>query len=414
MYEDVDAVWTDLNNDGNIDLVIASGGNEYYGNDDHLSPRVYLNDGKAQFKKLDHAFDKLFLTASCIVPYDFNGDGFMDLFVGGRAVPWEYGQIPNSYLLQNDGSGKFTDVTERKAKELAKIGMVTGAVWFDIDKDKDKDLVICSEWGGIDAFINNNGDFTKKALTENKGWWNFVLPVDVDNDGDIDLIAGNLGLNSRLKASVNEPVSLYYNDFDGNGKKEQILTYYVHGKEFPFVSKDELQKQLPFIKKEFLYAGDFAKATIKEIFGSEKLKNAKILTANYFANSILINNGGLNFTTTALPWQAQLSNYRDAVILDANNDELPDILLGGNYYDNNIQMGRNDADFGTILVNKGKGIFACENVNGLIIKGQVRRIRQLKIAGQKAFLFAKNNDSTIVIGFSSKKNNDRSAADKWY
>ena len=403
MYEDVDAVWTDLNNDGNIDLVIAGGGNEYYGNDDHLSPRVYLNDGKAGFKKLDHAFDSLFLTASCIVSFDFNSDGFMDLFIGGRAVPWEYGQTPASYLLQNDGSGKFTDVTGKKAKELSKVGMVTGAVWFDIDKDNDKDLIVCCEWGGIEAFINSQGTFTKKTLTENKGWWNFILPVDADNDGDIDLIAGNLGLNSRLKASVTEPVNLYYNDFDGNGKHEQILTYYVQGKEFPFVNKDELQKQLPFIKKEFLYAGDFAKATIKEIFGLEKLKNAQLLTANYFASSILINKGDLNFTTTALPWQAQLSTCRDAIILDANNDELPDILLAGNYYDNNIQMGRNDADFGTILVNTGNGNFECENINGLVIKGQVRRIKQLSLAGQKAFLLAKNNDSARVISFSFNK-----------
>lgn len=402
MYEDVDATWADLNNDGHLDLVIASGGNEFYGNDIHLSPRAYLNDGKAGFKKLEHAFDNIFLTASCIVPSDFNGDGFIDLFVGGRAVPWEYGQTPPSYLLQNDGSGKFTDVTATSAKELSKVGMVTGAVWYDIDKDKDEDLVICCEWGGIEAFINNNGKFIKKTLTDNKGWWNFILPVDVDNDGDIDLVAGNLGLNSRLKASVNEPVSQYYNDFDDNGKKEQILTYYIKGREFPFVNKDELQKQLPFIKKEFLYARDFAKASIREIFGAEKLKNAQVLKANYFANSILINNGDLNFTTHSLPWQAQLSTYRDAVIVDANNDELPDILLGGNYYENNIQMGRYDADFGTVLLNKGKGNFDCESINGLAVKGQVRRIRPLTIAGKKAFVLAKNNDSTVVIGFSSK------------
>lgn len=402
MYEDVDAAWADLNNDGYMDLIIASGGNEYYGKDNHLSPRVYLNDGKAQFKKLDQAFNNLFLTASSVVPSDFNGDGFVDLFIGGRAVPWEYGQIPNSYLLQNDGSGRFTDVTEKKAKELSKIGMVTRAVWFDIDKDHDQDLIVCCEWGGIDVFLNQNGNFIKKSLSKSKGWWNFVLPVDADNDGDIDLIAGNLGLNSRLKASANEPVRLYYNDFDGNGKKEQALTYYVNGKELPFVNKDELQKQLPFIKKKFLYAGDFAEASITEIFGSEKLKNAQVLTADYFDNAVLINNGGLNFTTIAMPWQAQLSSYRDAVIVDANNDELPDILMAGNYYDNNIQMGRYDADFGTVMINKGNGKFACENINGLVIKGQVRRIKKINIGKREAFILARNNDSTMVISFSSK------------
>jgi hypothetical protein len=408
MYEDVDAAWADMNNDGYTDLIIASGGNEYYGKDKHLSPRLYLNDGNSQFRKLDNAFNNLFLTASSIAPSDFNGDGFIDLFIGGRAVPWEYGEMPDSYLLQNDGSGKFTDVTDKLATGLSKIGMVTRAVWADMDNDADEDLLVCCEWGGIELFLNNEGLFVKKSLTKNQGWWNFILPVDVNNDGNMDLIAGNLGMNSRLSASVKEPVSLYYNDFDDNGKKEQVLTYYVNKRELPFVSKDELQKKLPIIKKRFLYAGDFAKASIAEIFGSDKLKNAKVLTADYFDNAILINNGGLNFSTIALPWQAQLSSYRDAAVIDANNDKLPDILLAGNYYDNNIQMGRYDADFGTILVNKGNGSFSCENTKGLIIKGQSRRIKQLTIAGREAYILAKNNDSVLVIGFSSQGKQERS------
>ena len=402
MYEDVDAAWVDVNNDGYADLAIASGGNEYYGNDDHLSPRIYLNDGKSQFKKLNNAFDHIFLTASCIVPGDFNGDGFVDLFVGGRTVPWEYGEIPRSYLLQNDGSGKFKNVTEQTANELTRLGMVTGAAWSDIDKDGDQDLVVCCEWGVVDVFIKDKESFTRKSLTKTRGWWNFVLPVDVDNDGDIDLIAGNLGLNNRLKASTKEPVRLYYSDFDGNGKKEQVLTYFVNGKEIPFVNKDELQKQMPFIKKKFLYAGDFAHASVTEIFGSKQWNAAAILSADYFANSVLINEGGLNFKTIPLPWQAQLTSYRDAQVIDANNDNLPDILLAGNYYDNNIQMGRYDADFGTVLVNKGNGNFACESLNGLSIRGQVRKIRPVDIAGQKAYILARNNDSVKVIRFAPK------------
>ncbi|MFC0773863.1 VCBS repeat-containing protein [Terrimonas alba] len=400
MYEDVDAVWADVNNDGYTDLLIASGGNEYYGTDRHLLPRVYLNDGKGQFKKLEGAFQGLYLTASCIKTYDFNSDGYVDVFVGGRAVPWEYGQIPQSYLLQNDGSGKFIDVTQRYAKELSNVGMVTNALWFDIDNDNDEDLVLSCEWGGIEAFINNKGNFSKKTLAKEKGWWNFILPVDIDNDNDIDFVAGNLGLNSRLKASAKEPVKLYYNDFDNNGKKEQVLTYYIHGKEIPFVNKDELQKQLPFIKKKFLYAGDFAKATIGEIFGSDKLTEAQVLSADYFSNAILINDGKMNFTVQAMPWEAQLSSYRDAVVLHANDDSRPDVLLVGNYYDNNIQMGRYDADFGTILVNKGKGTVACENINGPAIKGQVRHIREVLIDRQKRYILARNNDSAMVVGFS--------------
>ena len=403
MYEDVDAAWADVNNDGNVDLVVASGGNEYYGTDEHLLPRVYLNDGKAHFTKLQNAFSNLYETFSCVVPYDFNGDGFIDLFLGGRATPQRYGEVPHSYLLQNDGTGKFTDVTATYAKDLSEIGMVTNAVWCDIDKDGDKDLVVSCEWGGITAFMNDKGKFDKRQLTEKTGWWNFILPVDIDNDGDTDLIAGNLGLNSRLKASDEEPVRLYYNDFDDNGKKEQIMTYYVKGKELPFGSKDELQHQLPVIKKKFLYAGDFAKANIDEIFEEKKLEEAQVHTANYFANAILINDGKMNFTVKALPWEAQFTSYRDAIVVDANGDGLPDILLMGNYYDNNIQMGRYDADFGTILINKGQDNFDCENINGLEVKGQVRHIRKITIANQDAFILAKNNDSAMVIHYYSAK-----------
>ncbi|HEV8083762.1 MAG TPA: VCBS repeat-containing protein [Chitinophagaceae bacterium] len=399
IYENVDACFTDVNNDGNIDLVIASGGNEFYGNESHNTPRVYLNDGQANFTNLDNAFHDLYLTASSVVPYDFNGDGFVDLFIGARTVPWEYGEIPQSYLLQNDGSGKFKDVTSQYANGLAKVGFVTQALWFDIDKDGDKDLLLSLEWGGIVAFINDKGKFTKKILSDKKGWWNFILPCDVDNDGDIDFVAGNLGLNSRLKASVNEPVKLYFNDFDDNGKKEQVLTYYLGGKEIPFASKAELEKQIPLLKKKFLYAEDFAKASLAEIFSSDKLEHAEVLSADYFSNAILINNGNLQFDTRALPWQAQLTSCKDAVIVNANDDDLPDILLMGNYYENNIEMGRYDAGFGTILVNKGKGQFLAESINGLQVKGQVRHIKKINLGKQYAYILARNNDSAMVIKF---------------
>ena len=403
-YEDVDACWADVNNDGNVDLVIASGGNEFYGNDPHNTPRVYLNDGKADFTKLENAFDSLYLTASCVVPYDFNGDGYMDLFIGARAVPWEYGQVPQSYLLQNDGTGKFKNVSTNYANGLSNVGFVTHALWFDIDKDGDKDLLLSLEWGGIIAFINDKGKFTKKELTNKKGWWNFILPCDIDNDGDIDLIAGNLGLNSRLKASEKEPVHLYYNDFDGNGKKEQVLTYYLGRKEIPFANKAELEKQMPILKKKFLYAEDFAKASLRELFTSEKLNQAEVQTADYFANALLINNGNLQFETKALPAEAQLTQFKDAIEINANNDNLPDILLMGNYYENNIEMGRYDADYGTILINKGKGLFTCQTLNGLALKGQVRHIRKINISNEEAYILARNNDSAMVIKFNYLKN----------
>ena len=398
-FEDVDACIADVNKDGKPDLIIASGGNEFYGPDPHLSPRVYLNDGKGGFVKKTNAFDTLFINASTIQADDFNGDGIPDLFIGGRSVPYNYGNIPRSYLLLNDGTGHFTDVTDKYAPGLSHIGFVTRSLWFDLDNDGKKDLILTLEWGGIIAYMNHGGTFTQRTLTGKKGWWNFVLPVDLDNNGHPDLIAGNLGLNSKLKATEQHPVRMYYYDFDGNGKKDQVLTYYIDGREIPFATMEELEKQIPELKKKFLYAGDFAKATLTDIFSTDKLEKADTLTADYLSNAVLMNQGDGNYTPKALPWEAQLSSYRDAIVVNANDDSLPDILLAGNYFENTIQMGRNDADFGTILINKGNGTFTAEPINGLQIKGQVRRICRINIAGKEAFIVARNNDSTLVIRF---------------
>ncbi len=401
-FEDVDACWADVNKDGFPDLLVASGGNEYFGNSEYLEPRVYLNDGKGGLTRKADAFSGINMTTSCILPYDFNGDGAIDVFVGGRAVPWDYGTIPTSYLLQNDGTGKFTAVTDAKAPGLSKTGLVKQGVWADIDKDGDADLVLALEWDGIVAFINNKGSFTKQYVTPKKGWWNFIMPVDVDGDGDLDFIAGNQGLNSRFKASEKEPVQFYYYDFDDNGKKEQVVTYYLDGREIPFANITDLQKQLPLLKKKYLYAEDFAKASLKDIFGSGPLKKADHLSADYLSNAVLINDGKGNFTVKDLPWEAQLTPYRDAAVIDANHDNLPDILLAGNFYPNNIQMGRNDADFGTILINLGKGDFKAESLNGVIVKGEVRHIRPVnnpsfKSTSPNTYILARNDDSLMVI-----------------
>lgn len=390
MFEEADAVWADVNNDTWPDLVTASGGNEYYGEDIHLSPRIFLNDGKGQLHQKPDAFTNLYLTASCVLPNDFNGDGAVDLFIGGRAVPWEYGEIPHSYLLQNDGTGRFTDVTAKYAADLALTGFVTGAAWVDIDGDKDADLVLSQEWGPMVAFVNEKGRFQRKEIAPQRGWWQFVQPMDIDKDGDQDLVAGNLGRNSRLVASKEKPVRLYYADFDGNGKKEQLLTYYLDNKELVFANKDELQKQLPILKKKFLYAADFAMASLPELVGEAALRSATVHTADYFSNAVFINDGKGNFTLTPMPMAAQLSPYRAALWVEGSG-----ILCLGNFYGANIQMGRYDADQGTLLQYSAGAGFAPPVPLGL--KGEIRKAAKIRIKGQEAIVLARNNDRLQVI-----------------
>jgi enediyne biosynthesis protein E4 len=393
----VDACFADVNHDGFADLVVASGGNEYYGKEEWRQPRVYVNDGMGNMKKLDNAFPEIYQTQSCIKACDFNNDGFVDFFIGARTTAFAYGKIPESFLLMNDGTGHFKNVTASMATGLADIGFVTNANWADINNDKQPDLILSLEWGGIVAFINEKGKLVKKELTDKYGWWNFIFPVDIDGDGDLDFIAGNQGQNSLFQPTVEEPIRMYYNDFDNNGTKEQIVTYYRQHVEIPLSSKMDLEKQMPFIKKNYLYAADFSKASLNDIFTRDKLKSAAILSANYFSNAVLINDGKGNFTMKALPWLAQLSCLKDASVIDANGDGLPDIITGGNFYEQAIPLNRNDANFGMILINKGNGNFEAENINGLIIKNQIRHILPISINKKKAYVVAINNDSIRII-----------------
>jgi enediyne biosynthesis protein E4 len=397
-YEDVEALIIDVDNDKDKDIVVGTGGNEFYNNDEKQQSRVYLNDGKANFTRLPDAFKGIYSTVSTLQPTDFNGDGYVDLFMGARSVVRNYGETPQSYLLQNDGKGNFTDVTPQYSKDLGAIGLVKNANWSDLDKDGDTDLIVAVEWDGIYGFMRDKNSFTKKLLTDKKGFWNFATPFDVDNDGDLDIVAGNLGQNSRLKASTDQPVKMYYNDFDGNGKKEQVVTYYIQDKEHCFATIGDLQRQIPPLKKKILFAQKFARMTLEEIFTKEKLKSAKVYEANYFDNAILINQGNGTFLTQSMPDMAQLSPYKTAQIINVNNDNLPDILLFGNYYGNNIQLGRYDADFGKVLINKGNGQFEARNTEGVQVKGEVRRMLPITISkGTKAFILGVNNDKVRII-----------------
>lgn len=397
IYEEVDAKWVDVNNDTHLDLTVAEGGNEYFGKSNYLTPRVYLNDGKGNLSLKVDAIPKIFLSASAIEIIDINQDGKIDLLITARSLPYSYGKIPDSYLLQNDGTGKFTDVTDKYAKELRNIGLVKNAVVQDLDKDGDQDILLALEWDGICEMENQQGKFIKKMLTKEKGWWNFAMPYDFDGDGDLDILAGNLGQNSRIKASETEPVRMYVSDFDKNGTTDQVLSYYLGGTEVMFANKAETQKQFPFTKKKFLLAKDFAKATIADIVGESELSAAKVFEANYFDNAILVNDGKGNFTVQSLPSKAQYAPYYAAEIIDANGDKLPDIIMFGNFYDCNIQMGRYDANYGTILINKGNCQFEVEKLNGISVKGQVKRIRNIKVGKEILMILARNNDKLMVL-----------------
>lgn len=399
MYENVSAVWADVNSDGYPDLVIAVGGNEYYGQDKHLLPLLYLNDGQGNMTRKEDAFSGIYITPSVVIPYDFDGDGHTDLFIGGRTEPWNYGAIPRSFLLRNDGTGRFTDVTQKYAKDLLRPGMVTDAHWVDLNGDGRKDLLLSYQWAGVEVFLNNGHGFSKQSITNVPGWWTFLLPCDINQDGKMDLIAGNLGLNTKLKATKNQPVHLYHGDFDDNGRNEQILTYYVTGEQIPFATKHELEKQLPYLKKKYLFAEDFAKASLTSLFGKEKMNAATQLTAEEFSNCVFLNKGDMQFEMIPLPWQAQLTSYRAAAVPGMNDRGFPDILLMGNFYDNNVELGRLDGDFGSYLTNKGNGSFGYEQLNGLAVKGQVRRIAPIRINNKQAFVLARNGDSLMVIDF---------------
>jgi enediyne biosynthesis protein E4 len=404
--EDTDALIIDVDNDHDNDLIVGSGGNEFKLKDDAQQSRVYLNDGKGNFTRLADAFAGVQAMVSTITAQDFTGDGVIDLFVGGRTMPHDYGATPNSYLLQNDGKGHFKDVTAQWNKDLATIGMVKHSNWADLDGDKDLDLIVATEWDVIYGFFKENNGFRKEKLTDKKGWWNFTLPCDVDNDGDLDLIAGNLGENTRLQASDNQPVKLFFFDADDNGKKEQIVTHFVQNKEVPFMTLPDIQRQIPSLKKKYLFAKDFAKADLKDIFAKGKLEKAQQYEANYFSNAVLINDGKGKFTTNALPGMAQLSPYHTAQQIDANGDNLPDILLYGNFYNNSVQLGRYDADYGKVLINKGNGQFSAENATGVIMKGEVRRSATISLGKkkEKAVILARNNKSSFSAIVKCKNN----------
>ncbi len=404
--EDVDCVFLDIDNDNDQDLFVASGGNEYAANSFDLRDRLYINNGNGNFTKSDQALlKKQKLNTGCVEKTDYDGDGDIDLFIGTRLLNFLYGVPVSGYIYQNDGKGIFTDVTTTVAPALSKIGMITDATWADIDNDNDNDLMIASEWNVIQVFENDAGKLSKitdkAGLGNSSGWWNSIKSADLDNDGDIDFVIGNHGLNSRFHATEKEPLLMYINDFDKNGTAEQIICRKQEDKILPFVLKHDLVTQLPSLKKKYLKFDSFIDQTITDIFSEEVLEKAIKLKSSRLETSVAINQGNGKFILKPLPIEAQFSPIYAIYVEDVNKDGHPDLLLGGNFFESKPEVGRYDANHGLILLGSGDGEFYTENhlKSGFQLSGQTRDIISISTGSKRLLVVAKNNSECQIFEY---------------
>ena len=398
--DDVDAAFFDADKDGDIDLYIVRGGNEVPIGNPLLTDLLLINDGKGGFSRGELPF--MSHNGSCVRPCDFDGDGDLDLFVGSRSVPGAYGWSPDQFLLENDGYGHFKDVTETRTNGLLNAGMVTDASWMDYDNDGDPDLVLAGEWMKVCIFRNDKGHFidvtSAAGLDETSGWSNCIRVADVDGDGDLDLIGGNLGLNSLLKATAKEPVEMYLNDFDNNGSLDQVICSYQNGVNYPVASLDELASQIAGFEKKYPNYSDFGGKTAKDIFGENTLDQSILKRAVLFESCLFLNNGDGTFEISELPKVAQFSTVRDILVRDFNLDGKMDLVLVGNNYAVRPSIGRYDASYGWCLLgDTDHGYNALMPMeSGLKIKGDARRILPIEVLG-KHYLIAAVNDGNLQI-----------------
>jgi hypothetical protein len=400
--EDAESIFFDADNDGDLDLYVCSGGVETSKYSANYLDKLYLNDGTGNFTLSNQKLPTTvqYHSSSSVVVADTDNDDDLDIFVGERTIPNSYGMPGSGFLLINDGKGKFTEQSTNLAPEFKNLGMITDALFIDITKNGYKDLVVVGDFMGVAVFENQQGKFkrTEKNMLSNlKGWWNTIEKSDLDNDGDFDLILGNHGLNSRFKATPENPIKLYVNDFDKNGFLDPILSFIdKNEKEYPYALRHNLVDQLKYLSKKFPDYESFKTATIQDIFTPEQLQESSILEANTLSSVILFNEGAFNFTVQKLPLETQFSPIYAIAASDFDNDGDQDILLGGNLDGVKPEFGRYDASFGNYLENTGNRVFKFhQKGKGLKVNGQ---IRDLKVLKNKVFI-TKNNDSLEVYNY---------------
>ena len=406
--EDLGAVFFDANGDRYPDLYVVSGGSEFSEMAPALQDRLYLNDGGGNFRKASGNLPAEYISGSRVAAADFDGDGDTDLFIGGRVVPGRYGIDPPSMLLRNDGRGHFTNVIGQAAPELERIGMVTDALWADVDGDGRLDLVVVGEWMPITIFRNKgNGKLERmntRGLEKSNGWWNRIVAGDFTGDGRIDFVVGNLGLNTRLHATENEPVTMYVKDFSGNGFQEQILCYYSNGRLYPLVLRDDLIRSLPYLKARYLNYKDYARQSVTDIFSPKELADAVVKKANTFATSLARNNGDGSFTLIPLPREAQLAPVYGMLAADFDHDGKLDLLLAGNFDGVKPEIGRMSASYGLFLHGEGKGRFTPvpTSKSGFFVPGQARDIQRIRTRQGERYVVTRNNDRPLMFRLSSR------------